>query len=55
MPTKTQRWLDLLVLLLGRHAPLPVDEIMEAVPAYAKQWREGSATDQASARFTTWS
>ena len=52
MPTKTQRWLDLLVLLLGRRTPLPVEEIMEGVPAYAEKWRTGADTDQATARRT---
>jgi predicted DNA-binding transcriptional regulator YafY len=33
--TKTQRWLDLIAFLLGRRFPVPVDEIMDGVPAYA--------------------
>jgi proteasome accessory factor B len=48
--TKTQRWLDLIALLLGRQIPLAVEEIMERVPAYAEAWRTGDATAQASAR-----
>ena len=36
MPTKSQRWLDLLALLLGRTIPLTVEEIMDRVPAYAE-------------------
>lgn len=32
--SKTQRWLDLIALLLGRRIPLSVEEIMERMPAY---------------------
>lgn len=48
--TKTQRWLDLIALLLGRRIPLSVEEVMERVPAYAGKWRTGDATAVASAR-----
>lgn len=48
--SKTQRWLDLISLLLGRRLPLSVEEIMENVPAYARGWRSGDRTAQASAR-----
>ncbi|HET7322332.1 MAG TPA: WYL domain-containing protein [Longimicrobiaceae bacterium] len=48
--TKTQRWLDLLALLLGRKLPLSVEEIMERVPAYATGWSTGEEKAQASAR-----
>ena len=48
--TRTQRWLDLIALLLGRKIPLTVDEIMERVPAYAAAWREGGETARASVR-----
>jgi hypothetical protein len=34
---RTQRWLDLIALLLGRHVPMSVEEIMERVPAYADE------------------
>lgn len=50
--TKTQRWLDLLSFLLGRRVPVPVEEIMEKVPAYAEKWRDGTETDRATARRT---
>lgn len=50
--TKTQRWLDLLSFLLGRRVPVPVEEIMEQIPAYAAKWRDGSDTDRATARRT---
>ena len=39
--TKLQRWLDLIAFLIGRHYPVSVDQIMEAVPAY----REGRSDD----------
>jgi proteasome accessory factor B len=48
--SKTQRWLDLIALLLGRKLPLSVEEIMERVPAYSAGWATGSPTPQASAR-----
>lgn len=32
---KLPRWLDLIAFLVGHHYPVTVDEIMEAVPAYA--------------------
>jgi proteasome accessory factor B len=51
-PTKSQRWLDLLALLLGRTIPLTVEEIMERVPGYGEKWRTGDPTAQASARRT---
>ena len=50
--TKLQRWLDLIAFLVGRRLPVSVEEIMEAVPAYASKSREGSETDRASVRRT---
>lgn len=50
--SKTQRWLDLIAFLVGRRFPVPVDEIMEGVPAYARRWTDGSETDRASVRRT---
>lgn len=47
--TKTQRWLDLIALLLGRQIPMAVEEIMERVPAYARGW-SGDGTARASVR-----
>jgi hypothetical protein len=35
---KTQRWLDLIALLIGRRVPLAVDEIIARVPSYAEAW-----------------
>jgi predicted DNA-binding transcriptional regulator YafY len=49
-PTKPQRWLDLVALLLGRRVPLSVEEIMERVPAYAPACAREDATSRASAR-----
>jgi proteasome accessory factor B len=48
--TKTQRWLDLIALLLGRQVPMSVEEIMERVPAYATGWNAGGETQRASVR-----
>jgi proteasome accessory factor B len=49
-PTKTQRWLDLLCLMVGRRVPVSVDEIMEEVPAYREKWSAGDDTARASVR-----
>ncbi len=48
--TKTQRWLDLLAYLIGRRAPVSVDELMQRVPAYADKWRDGDETARSSVR-----
>ena len=48
--SKTQRWLDLIALLLGRKLPIPVEEIMMRVPAYAQGWEKGGERARASAR-----
>lgn len=50
--SKTQRWLDLIAFLVGRRFPVPVDEIMTNIPAYAARWTGGSDTDRASVRRT---
>jgi predicted DNA-binding transcriptional regulator YafY len=47
---KTQRWLDLIALLIGRRVPLAVDEIMARVPSYAEAWTTGDPKRQDSAR-----
>ena len=47
--TKLQRWLDLIAFLIGRHYPVSVDEIMEAVPAYARA-PDGDPTADESVR-----
>jgi len=48
--TKVQRWLDLIAYLVARRLPVAVDELMERLPAYARDWIEGSETDRASVR-----
>ncbi len=49
-PSKTQRWLDLLSLLVGRRFPIPIDEIMEQVLAYRDRWERGDDTSRATVR-----
>jgi proteasome accessory factor B len=48
--SKTQRWLDLLSVLVGRRFPVAVDEIMEQVPAYRDRWETGDPKARASVR-----
>ncbi len=48
--TKAQRWLDLVVFLLRHRFPVSVEQIMEAVPAYAGDWSTEDETRQASVR-----
>ncbi|MFH1766442.1 MAG: WYL domain-containing protein [Gemmatimonadota bacterium] len=48
--TKVQRWLDLIAYLVGRHFPVPVEELMERLPAYARDLRSGDETAKASVR-----
>jgi proteasome accessory factor B len=50
--TKLQRWLDLVSYLVGRRVPVALDELMEAVPAYAARWRSDDATARATVRRT---
>ena len=45
--SKVQRWLDLITYLIGHHFPVPVEELMERLPAYA---RGGDETARASVR-----
>jgi proteasome accessory factor B len=40
-PTKLQRWLDIIIYLVGRHLPVSADELMRNVPAYAQRWVHG--------------
>ena len=51
-PSKLQRQLDLIAHLVGRHVPVPVEELMEKIPAYAEKWVDGSETSRATARRT---
>lgn len=48
--SKVQRWLDLIAYLVGRHFPVPVEELMERLPAYSRDWRGGTETVRASVR-----
>jgi proteasome accessory factor B len=48
--SKTQRWLDLIAFLVKHRFPVSVDQIMEAVPAYAAKRAGGSETDRESVR-----
>ncbi len=48
--TKVQRWLDLIAYLVGRRLPVAVEELMERLPAYARDWVEGDDTARASVR-----
>jgi proteasome accessory factor B len=48
--SKTQRWLDLIVFLVRRHFPVPVDDIMNGVPAYRQKWNSGSEGDRETVR-----
>lgn len=50
--TKLQRWLDLIAFLVSRRLPVAVDDIMEAIPAYAVRWADGTATERDSVRRT---
>lgn len=49
-PSKVQRWLDLMALLIGRGVPLGIDDIMRQIPAYRERWLEGDERDRASVR-----
>ena len=49
-PTKLQRHLDIIAYLVGRRLPVPVEELMEKIPAYAEKWLDGSDTDRDSVR-----
>ncbi|MGW8268046.1 MAG: helix-turn-helix transcriptional regulator [Longimicrobiales bacterium] len=48
--SKVQRWLDLIAYLVGRHFPVPVEELMERLPAYARDWKGGGETARDSVR-----
>lgn len=48
--TKTQRWLDLIAYLVARHLPVSVEELMEKLPAYAREWSGGDRKARESVR-----
>ncbi len=49
-PTKLQRWLDLIAYLVARRVPVPGDDLLANIPAYAFGWNSDDATAQQSAR-----
>ncbi len=48
--SKVQRWLDLIAYLVGRRLPVPVEELMERLPAYARDWMQESPEARERAR-----
>ncbi len=48
--TKVQRWLDLIAYLVGRRLPVSVAELMERLPAYARDWAGGDEKTRKSVR-----
>ena len=46
--SKTQRWLDLIAFLVKRRFPVPVDELMQGVPAYRDKYASDSEKDRAA-------
>ena len=49
--SKLQRWLDLIAFLVGHRYPVTVDQIMEAVPAYALGLGGGRIDDESVRRM----
>jgi predicted DNA-binding transcriptional regulator YafY len=50
MPSKLQRWLDIIAYLVGRRLPVSADELMRGVPAYAARWDSDDTTQHESVR-----
>ncbi|MBR9990557.1 MAG: WYL domain-containing protein [Gemmatimonadetes bacterium] len=50
MPTKLQRWLDIIAYLVGRRLPVAADELMRAVPAYAERWESDDTKQHEAVR-----
>jgi proteasome accessory factor B len=48
--SKVQRWLDLIAFLVGRRLPVSVEDLLEGLPAYARDWKVGDDTARASVR-----
>jgi predicted DNA-binding transcriptional regulator YafY len=48
--SKTERWLNLLAFLLGRHYPAPREEILSQVSDYKEDWVGGDARARESVR-----
>jgi predicted DNA-binding transcriptional regulator YafY len=49
-PTKVQRWLDLIAFLVSRSFPVSGDDLMRAIPAYAKGWNSDDPKAHESTR-----
>ncbi len=49
-PTKIQRWLDLIAYLVARRVPVPGDDLLANIPAYADGWNSTDPKAQQSAR-----
>ena len=49
-PSKTERWLNLLAFLLGRHYPASREEILSQVSDYSEDWVGGDAKSRESVR-----
>jgi proteasome accessory factor B len=50
MPSRLQRWLDIIAYLVGRRLPVSADELMRGIPAYAARWETDDATKHESVR-----
>jgi proteasome accessory factor B len=50
MPSKLQRWLDIIAYLVGRRLPVSADELLRGVPAYAAKWESGDRKQHESVR-----
>jgi proteasome accessory factor B len=50
MPSKLQRWLDIIAYLVGRRLPVSADELMRGVPAYAGRWESDDTRQHESVR-----
>src|ERR1051325_10881184 len=48
--SKTERWLNLLAFLLGRHYPAPREEILSQVSDYKEDWVGGDTRARESVR-----
>ena len=48
--SKVQRWLDLIAYLVGRKLPVSVEELMEELPAYSRDWVGGDTKTRDSVR-----
>jgi predicted DNA-binding transcriptional regulator YafY len=49
-PSKTERWLNLLAFLLGRHLPASREEILSQVSDYREDWQDGDEKTRETVR-----